>query len=236
MSKVSPTLGDMLESYFHRRLITQQRASIETIRGYRDALRLLVIFIAEQLQTAPERLSIQDLDRDVILAFLDHLEDFRHNCVRTRNNRLAAIRAFMQYVAYMDPGALGVVQRVLAIPNKKYVKPILGYLTCEELDVLLNVPDQTTRQGRRDHALLLFLARTGARVSEAVRVNAVDICLNSPCQVLLHGKGMRDRSTPVATDLVAALGSLYEELRITVCVQSPPPCPSPVSERYYLKS
>ncbi len=214
MSAKQQTLATFIESFFQQRLIAQRKSSRETIASYRDSLRLLIVFSSEASHTAPERLTIANLDRDVILAFLDYLEQTRGNCVRTRNNRLAAIRSFFKYLAYLDPTTMGVVQRVLAIPSKRTVQPILGYLTREELDVLLSVPDRNCRQGRRDYALLLFMAHTGARVSEAVGVNANDLSLSRPYQVLLRGKGGKERLTPIRADLAEVLEALCEEAGI----------------------
>ncbi|MEN6358299.1 MAG: tyrosine-type recombinase/integrase [Armatimonadota bacterium] len=214
MSAKPQTLATLIESYFKQRLIAQRHSSRETIASYRESLRLLAVFASECLHTAPEKLTIENLDREVVLAFLDYLEQTRCNCIRTRNSRLAAIRSFLKYVAYLDPTAMGVVQRVLAIPSKRTVKPILGYLTREELDVLLSVPDRNSRQGRRDYALLLFMARTGARVSEAVGVNASDLRLNHPCQVLLRGKGGKERVTPMKSDISDILNTLCGEMNI----------------------
>jgi len=214
MSAKPQTLATFIESYFRQRLIAQRRSSRETVTSYRDSLRLLIVFASERANTAPEKLTIQDLDREVVLEFLDYLEQVRGNCIRTRNTRLAAIRSFFQYVAYLDPAAMGVVQRVLAIPGKRVVKPILGYLTREELEVLLNVPDRSSRQGRRDYALLLFMAQTGARVSEVVGVNASDLRLNRPCQVLLRGKGGKERLVPMDANLADVMISLCEETGI----------------------
>ena len=214
MNAKPQTLATLIESYFKQRLIAQRHSSPETIASYRDSLRLLIVFASEYLHTSPEKMSIENLDREIVLAFLDYLEQTRCNCIRTRNSRLAAIRSFFKYVTYLDPTAMGVTQRVLAIPSKRTVKPMLGYLTREELDILLGVLDRNSRQGRRDYALLLFMARTGARVSEAVGINASDLHLNRPCQVLLRGKGGKERVTPMRSDISDILNTLCEEMNI----------------------
>jgi site-specific recombinase XerD len=201
----------VLESFFRKRLAAQRNASEATIRSYRDALRLLLVFAAEQAGKQPSRLRVEDLDRDVVLAFLDHLEAKRGNSIRTRNARLAAIRSFFRHVAYEDPALMGIAQRVRSIPGKRTVRRVVSYLRKDELDVLLAMPDRKSPKGRRDYALLLFLARTGARVSETVAVNASDLRLEAPCQVLLHGKRSKDRVVPLAGDLVAALRELCDE-------------------------
>jgi integrase/recombinase XerD len=209
MSRRHPSaLAGLLESFFRQRLAAQRRASPATIATYRDALRLLLLFASEKLGKPPVQLDIKDLDRDLVLAFLDSLEAKRGNSVRTRNARLAAIRSFFQHVTYSDPSAVGMAQRILSIPGKRASKKIFSYLTKSELDAVLATPDGTTTQGRRDHALLLFLARTGARASEAVALDVGDLRLDEPAQVLVHGKGSKDRVVPLTPDLVATLKEL----------------------------
>lgn len=205
------TLPTLLESFFRKRLAAQRNASAATIASYRDALRLLLVFASERIDKPPSRLRVEDLDRGVVLAFLDHLEAGRGNSIRTRNARLAAIRSFFQHVAYEDPASMGIAQRVISIPGKRTSRRIVNYLRKDELDTLLATPNRTSPKGRRDHTLLLFLARTGARVSEAIAVNLSDLRLEAPCQILLHGKRSKDRVVPLATDLVAALHHLCDE-------------------------
>ena len=205
------SLGSLLESFFRRRLIAERRASPATIATYRDALKLLLTFASRRCGQPPSRLTVSNLDRDTILGFLDHLEKDRGNSVRTRNARLAAIRSFFQHVAYADPAAMGLAQRVLAIHGKRTVKPIVNHLSPAELNALLDAPDRRTVRGRRDYAVLLFLGETGARVSEATGVNATDLRCERPCQVLLHGKGSKDRVVPLKKDTAAVLRALREE-------------------------
>jgi site-specific recombinase XerD len=207
----APTLGNLLESFFRRRLVAQRRASPATIATYRDALKLLLVFAGGRCGKPPSRLAMCDLDRDTILDFLDHLEKQRGNSARTRNARLTAVRSFFQYVAYTDPEALGIVQRVLMIPSKRTVKPVIRHLTLPELSALLAAPDRRTVRGRRDYALLLFLGETGARVSEATGVDAADLRCDRPCQVLLRGKGSKERVVPLKEGTAAILRALREE-------------------------
>jgi integrase/recombinase XerD len=201
-------LAGLLESFFRKRLAAQRRASPATIATYRDALRLLLVFASERLGKPPVKLEIKDLDRDLVLAFLDFLEKKRGNSVRTRNARLAAIRSFFQHVTYSDPSAVGMAQRILSIPSKRASKKVFDHLTVSELDAVLAMPDSTSKLGRRDHAMLLFLARTGARASEVVTLDMDDLRLDGPAQVLLHGKGRKDRVVPLVPDVVAALREL----------------------------
>lgn len=215
------TLSDFIVSFFRRRLVAQRRASPATVASYRDTLRLLLVFAAKRKDRPVSRLSIEDLNRDVILAFLDHLEQERKNGVRTRNVRLAAIHSFFQHVAYADPTTMGVASRVLGIQGKRTTKRLVGYLHPEDLNAIIATPDRTTTQGRRDHALLLFLARTGARVSEAITVTQADIQMSWPPQVLLRGKGSKERIVPLAKDTAEVLKSLINERKTSSDSQAP---------------
>jgi integrase/recombinase XerD len=207
-----PSLATLLESFFRNRLTKQRNASPSTIASYRDALRMLILFAAERAGRKPCSLAVEDIDRNLILAFLDELEQKRKNAVQTRNARLTAIRSFFHHVAANDPASLGVAQRVLAIPIKRSHTEITHHLSRSELDVLIDAPDQQTPRGRRDRTFLLFLARTGARVSEALGVNASDFQLDrSRPQVLLRGKGRKERIVPIPGDLVKALKALLRE-------------------------
>jgi len=204
------SLAPLLESFFRHRLTNQRNASHATIASYRDALRMLILFAAERTRQKPHTLKVEDLDRDLVLAFLDRLE--QNNAVSTRNARLTAIRSFFHHVAANDPASLGIAQRILAIPTKKAHMAVTNYLARHEVDALIDAPDQQTVRGRRDRALLLFLAHTGARVSEAVGVNACDLQLDRPRpQVLLRGKGRRERIVPISDDLAKALKALMNE-------------------------
>ncbi|MEQ1354696.1 MAG: tyrosine-type recombinase/integrase [Candidatus Acidiferrum sp.] len=157
-------------------------------------------------------MAVEDLDRDLILAFLDELEKTRKNTIQTRNARLTAIRSFFHHVAANDPASLGIAQRVLAIPLKKSHTEMTHHLSRHELNALIGAPDQRTLRGRRDRALLLFLARTGARISEALGINACDLQLDRPRpQVLLRGKGRKERIVPMQDDLARAMKALMRE-------------------------
>lgn len=202
----------LLESFFRSRLAKQRNASVSTIASYRDALRMLIRFAAARAGCKPCELAVEHLDRDVVLAFLDELEKKRKNTIQTRNARLSAIRSFFHHAAANDPASLGIAQRILAIPVKKSYTEVTHYLTRQELDALIGAPDERTSRGRRDRTLLLFLGRTGARVSEALGVNACDLRLErARPQVLLRGKGRKERIVPLPDDLVRALKALMSE-------------------------
>ena len=150
-----PSLAPLLESFFRNRLAKQRNASPATITSYRDALRMLILFAAEQTGRKPCALAVEDLDRDLVLAFLDEIEKKRKNTIQTRNARLTAIRSFFHHVAASDPASLGIAQRVLVIPVKKSHTEVAHHLARQELDALIDAPDQRTRRGRRDRTLLL---------------------------------------------------------------------------------
>src|SRR5215831_4749609 len=206
MSRRRPSaLAGLIESFFRQRLAAQRRASPATIVTYRDALRLLLVFASEKLGKAPVQLDIADLDRDLVLAFLDFLEKKRGNSVRTRNARLAAIRSFFQHVTYREPSAVGMAQRILSTPGKRCLRKTVSFLSKDEVAAVLAAPDRSTAQGRRDHVLLLFLSRTGVRVSEVVALDVGDLRLDAPTQALVHGKGSKDRVVPLTPDVMAML-------------------------------
>lgn len=209
-----PRLAALLESFFQSRLVNQRNATAATVASYRDALRLVVQYAARRTGREPCKLEVTDLDRDLVLDFLDHLERDRRNGPRTRNARLTAIRSFFHHVAASDPALLGVAQRVLAIPSKRTASETPRHLATRDLTELLAAPDRKTPRGRRDHALLLFLVRTGARVSEAVGVDAADLRLEPPQQVLLRGKGRKQRVVPLAPDLARTLRALCRERKL----------------------
>jgi integrase/recombinase XerD len=214
-------LAGLLESFFRQRLIAQRNASPNTVAAYRDALRLFLSFASERDGKPASQLTIGDLDRDVVLAFLDHLEQERNNSISTRNARLVAIRSFFQYAALADPASAGVANRVLSIPTKRATKPMVSHLDQSELDLILAAPDRSTTLGRRDRTLILFMARTGARVSEACAVNVGDLHLDWPRQVVLRGKGGKERAIPLSNDTAQQLNALCHQRGLPPHSQAP---------------
>ena len=156
----------LLERFFTQRLIAQRRVSPHTIASYRDTFRLLLQFVEKRLHKPPSRLALTDLDPSVIGAFLDELEKERGNGARSRNLRLTAIRSFYRYAAFEEPTQSGLIQRILAMPAKRYEKKLIGFLTRPEIEAILAVPDLKTWAGRRDHIFLLVAVQTGLRLSE----------------------------------------------------------------------
>jgi integrase/recombinase XerD len=197
MSAASADLPRLLQEFFLRRLIAQRGASRHTVASYRDTFELLLRFTEERTGRSAATFSLNDLDAPVVLDFLDHLERARGNSVRTRNVRLTAIRSFVSFAASHDPASLPVAQRLLAIPTKRFVRPVLGFLTREEIQCVLDVPDRTTWNGQRDAVLLTTLYNTGARVSEIIALRRSDVLLDRQTAVLLHGKGRKERAVPL---------------------------------------
>lgn len=206
------SLAPVLEGFFIERLLTQRRVSPHTVASYRDTFRLLLIFAQQRTGKAPSRLELADLDAPLIGAFLDDLEHSRRNSIRTRNARLVAVHSLFRYAALREPADAAVIQRVLSIPSKRFEKAIVSFLTNDEIEALLAVPDRDTWIGRRDHALLLTLFQTGLRVSELTGLHCGDISLSKGAHLRCHGKGRKERSTPLTSQTVAVLRSWMAEL------------------------
>ena len=202
----------LIQAFFVEYLLNQKNASPRTLAAYRDAFRLLLGFVRETKGVQPVTLSVADLDAPTILAFLDNIEQQRTNCVRSRNARLAAIRSFFRFVQMREPASLAVASRVLAIPVKRTERKLLGYLTRSEIDAILSAADQTNWDGRRDHALLLTLYNSGARVSEITGVRRDDISLDAPASLKLHGKGRKERAVPLWAKTARVLRTWLQEL------------------------
>lgn len=194
MSEVAPTL----QAFFSDRLARQRRVSPCTMASYRDTLRLLVCFVQEITGKAPSDLDWDDLDEAVISTFLDHLEAERRNSTRTRNLRLTAIRSLFRYAALRHPEHAATIQRVLAIPTKRFEKGTVTYLTAEEAAALMDAPDRTRWEGRRDRALFVLGFLTGLRVSELIGLDCGDVVLGTGAHVRCEGKGRKQRAVPLA--------------------------------------
>lgn len=190
----------LLQRLFAERLIQQQNASPRTVAAYRDTFRLLLSYAERKLGKPPAKLALCDFDTTLVLNFLTHLESERQNTVRSRNARLAAVRAFAHYVSLQCPPALALAQQVRAIPMKRFEKPLLGFLTRDEVQALLAAPDTSTWCGRRDRLMLTLLYNTGARVSEMIGMRVADVSLaaTSSVQHLATYIAPHDSHAPVA--------------------------------------
>jgi site-specific recombinase XerD len=191
-------LAPLLEAFFSERLLRQRMASPHTVAAYRDAFRLLLGFAEKHVGKAPSTLLLADIDAPLVGALLDHLERARGNSVRTRNARLAAIHSFFRFAAVREPTHAGLMQRVLAIPQKRFDRDLVAFLTTVEVDALLAAPDTMTRLGRRDHALLLLAVQTGLRLAELTGLRVEDLVLGAGAHVRCHGKGRKERCTPLS--------------------------------------
>jgi integrase/recombinase XerD len=202
MTLLAPTL----EMFFTERLMTQRRASPHTIAGYRDTMRLLLAFASERTGKPPSKLDVADLDVRLISAFLDHLEQDRGNSATTRNVRLAAIRSLFRYAAFKHPEHAAVIERVLALPAKRFDRALITFLTKEEVNAVLAAPDRSNWTGRRDHALLLTAIQTGLRVSELTGLRCQDIH-NGADVAYLHcvGKNRKERAVPLIPQTIKTL-------------------------------
>lgn len=205
------SLAPLLEGFFTERLFRQRRASPHTISAYRDTFRLLLRFAQRRLAKPPSQLLLGELDITLISAFLDHLENERHDSVRTRNARLAAIRSFFRYIATLEPAHSAMIQRVLALPQKRFERKLVTFLTLPETAALLAAPDQQTWLGRRDHALLLLAVTTGLRVGELTGLRCGDLQLAYGAHVRCRGKGRKERCTPLAPELTRVMRAWLRE-------------------------
>lgn len=207
MTRVAATL----QAFFTERLITQRNCSPQTIASYRDAIRLLLAFAQQQTGKQPFELDFDDLDAELIGAFLTHLETVRGNSIRTRNNRLAAIHSLYRYAALKHPEHAQTIARVIAIPTKRYQHQNICYLNLAETKALINAPDRSRWLGRRDHALLLILIQTGLRVSELTTLRVHDVTLASTAHLNVTGKGRKLRAVTLTRETRAVLQQWLKE-------------------------
>jgi integrase/recombinase XerD len=209
---MTPTFDTLVQDFFCRRLIEQQGVSPRTVEAYRDTFRLLLAYLPRRLGRSVPTLCLADLDAPTVLAFLDHLEAERGNGPRTRNARLAALRSFVQYAASRDPTAWPLARRVLAIPAKRFSKPLLGHLTREEMQAVLDAPDAATWVGQRDRVLLAVMYNTGARVSEVIGLRRGDLTDANARSLRIRGKGRKERIVPLWKKTAAALAAWSKRL------------------------
>jgi len=205
------TLAPLLERFFTQRLMQQRQASPHTITSYRDAFRQFLKFAQKRLCKLPSRLSLEEIDAPLIVKFLDDLEKRQGVSVRSRNLRLTAIHSFFRYLSFEEPAHSAQIQRVLAIPSKRYTRTLVPFLERAEVDALLAAPDQSTWSGRRDHAFILVAVQTGLRLSEMTGLKQEDLVLGAGAHVRVTGKGRKERSTPIAKPTLAVLTAWLRE-------------------------
>ncbi len=201
MSSLAPTM----EAFFSERLISQKQVSDHTLGAYADTFKLLLRFIGDRSAKSPSSLDFADVDAPAIGAFLDYLEHVRGNSVRTRNVRLAAIHSLFNFAALRHPEHAALIQRVLAIPTKRYSRTDVSFLEADEINALIAAPNRGTRIGRRDHALLVTAIQTGLRVSELIGLSCADVHLGKGAYVRCIGKGRKQRCTPLTKETNSVL-------------------------------
>jgi integrase/recombinase XerD len=202
--RAPPSFAALVQSFFTEHLTQQRAMSPRTVATYRDGFVLFLDFATVQLHKQPTTMRLQDITPALILTFLDHLERDRGNAVRTRNARLAALRAFLKFAGHRDVDALHVVEQALGVPMKRFERPMLGFLSREEMLAIIGKPgpNWTTQ---RDHLLVHMLYNTGARVSEIIGVRLADVVLDGAACVHLHGKGRKQRTMPLWRSTVKAV-------------------------------
>ena len=212
MRHTTPTFQALLQKFFTQRLMEEKRVSPNTISSYRDTFKLLLRFAQKQLRTSPDKLVFENLDAPFVAAFLTELEKGRGVTVRTRNLRLTAIRSFFRFAAYEMPTHSDQIQRVLAMPAKRFDRKLIDFLTRPEADALLAAPNKATWIGRRDHALLLTTLQTGVRLSEATGLKRSDVTFGTGAHVSILGKGRKQRTVPLCKPIAHVLEAWFAEL------------------------
>ncbi len=208
----NPSFPSLLQRFFTQRLMQQRQVSPHTISSYRDTFRLLLQFIRQRLHKSPSEVAFEAIDAPLIAAFLDDLEKRRGVAARTRNLRLTAIRSFFNFAAYEEPACSAQIQRVLAIPSKRFTRALVHFLTRAEVDALLAAPDPQSWAGRRDHALMLVAVQTGLRLSELTGLERHDLVLGTGAHVRVLGKGRKERCTPLSKQTCTVMKAWLQEL------------------------
>lgn len=206
-----PSFAALLEGFFTQRLMQQRQASRHTVASYRDTFRLLLQFAQQRLHKAPATLALEDIDAPLVTAFLNELEQVRGVTARTRNLRLTAVHSFFHYAAFEAPANAAQIQRVLAIPAKRFTRPLVPFLSRPEVDALLAAPDQGSWSGRRDHALILLAVQAGLRLSELTSLRREDLHFGAGAHVRVIGKGRKERCTPLSKSTRAVLTAWVRE-------------------------
>ena len=209
------SFAGLLQRYFTQRLMHQRQASPHTIASYRDTFKMLLQFARKRLHKAPSALALEDVDVPLVAAFLDDLEASRGVTARTRNLRLTAVHASFPFAAFEAPTHSAQIQRVLAIPAKRFARALVPFLSRQEVDALLAAPDQRSWSGRRDHALLVLAVQTGLRLSELTSLQHEDLHVGVGAHVRVIGKGRKERCTPLSKNTRAVLAAWAREPPLT---------------------
>lgn len=200
-----------LTEYFTNYLPLQKNASINTIHSYRDTFKLLLRYCSEEKNITPEKITLEKLDKFLVLDFLEWLEIEKNNSISTRNLRLAAVHSFFRYVQTEDPTQIFNFQKVISIPIKKAPKTAVDYLSPDAMKILLSQPDKYTRKGRRDLTLMSTLYDSGARVQKLIDLKVSDVILTSQPVIILNGKGNKVRRIPLMNNTKVLLEKYIQE-------------------------
>jgi site-specific recombinase XerD len=204
-AKLPPSFAALVQAYFAEYLTQQRALSAQTIAAYRDGFVLFLNFAETKLGKSPATMALADITPELIMTFLDHLERQRHNSVRSRNARLAALRSFLKFAGHRDIASLQVIERALGVPVKRFERPMFGYLSREEMLAVIGTPDESWLS-QRDRILFLLMYNSGARVSEIIGIKVADVVLDDQAAcVHLHGKGRKQRSVPLWRSTVKAV-------------------------------
>ena len=207
-------LGPWVQRFFEEYLVTERNVALNTWESYLSTFKLFVPFLCGKLRRVDYKLEVHDISSELVLQFLAHLEDGRGCSVRTRNQRLTAVRVFARFVGGRDPTHVGWSGRIRSIPSKKAMPRAIVALSKVEADAMLGVPDRSRERGRIEYALLHFLRHVGARVSEATGLKVGDVQVGPRdgrhALVTLHGKGGKTRQCPLLPDTQRALGELMD--------------------------
>ncbi|XXV31037.1 tyrosine-type recombinase/integrase [Sorangium sp. So ce1389] len=205
---IAQPLGPVVQSFFLDGLRTMKGLRPSSVKSYRDGIKLFLRYVADNARCRITQLTLADLTFERVLSFVRHLEEVRHNHTRTRNQRLALLHTFFEYLAVRDPEMLAVAERVAAIPPKRVPPPETRFLERDEIATLFTRLPSSGRNATRDRALILFLYNTGARVQEAVDLRAGDLDLARTARARLHGKGDKWRTCPLWKETVHQLAAL----------------------------
>ena len=210
MSTVA-SFASLLQRFFTQRLMQQRQASPHTISSYRDTFRQFLKFAQQRLHRPPSRLAIEQVDAPLIVEFLDELEKQRGLTARSRNLRLTAIHSFFRFAAFELPEHAAQIQRVLAIPSKRFARTLVSFLSRPEVDALLAAPDLSTWSGRRDHAFILTAVQTGLRLSEMTGLKRQDLVFGVGGHLRVIGKGRKERCIPLVKSTLDVLKDWLRE-------------------------
>lgn len=190
-------IAPLITGFLHENMLIEQGCSPHTCETYAHAFRLLFVFASKRLMIKPSQICIEQIDAALILDFLAHLEEQRGNCAATRNGRLAAIKAFIRYIEFRVPSALGQARQIHTIPSKRHDQALIRHLTMDEVRAILNAPNTTTRLGIRDRAMLHLCFAGGLRVSELVGLPLENLSLQRTPSIRVLGKGRKERCLPL---------------------------------------